>query len=228
VQTHKYSARQYVGDPINVFRIFNDKGVDEISLTDIDASRYFRKPNFRLLENIVSESFIPVTYGGGIHDVETARTLFEIGIEKIAVNATAQSNPERLLQLVGAFGSQSIVGVVDVTVKELSAINYLNSSIISPVGIMLHQFVESGVGEIRLNDVNRDGTLSGLNIDFFSTISREFDVPIVVSGGTSSVKDIRRASQSGINAIAVGAMVVLYGPHRAVLVSYPNWREQNE
>jgi len=53
-------------------------------------------------------------------------------------------------------------------------------------------------------------------------------VPIVVSGGTSSVKDIRRASQSGINAIAVGAMVVLYGPHRAVLVSYPNWREQNE
>ena len=112
VKSIKFKNYQYIGDPINTVRIFNEKEVDELILLDISATDN-GELNFDLIKKIVNECFMPVAYGGGIREVSDARKLFNIGIEKIVINTSGFDNPLLVQQLVDEFGSQSIVGSID-------------------------------------------------------------------------------------------------------------------
>src|SRR5689334_6261271 len=89
VKTEAFRKPKYIGDPINAVKIFNEKEVDELFLFDIAASREGRKPDFKLIEQIATEAFMPLCYGGGVRDADDARTLLQLGVEKIAVNSGA-------------------------------------------------------------------------------------------------------------------------------------------
>ena len=114
VKTVQFGKRTYVGDPINVVRIFNDKEVDEIILLDISATPNRREPDYPLIEKIASQCFMPLTYGGGISSVLQMRRLFNLGVEKISINTAAVTNPLFITEAAAAFGSQAIVGSIDV------------------------------------------------------------------------------------------------------------------
>ena len=227
VQTHQFKERQYVGDPLNAVRIFNEKCVQEIAITDIDATRYEYTPDFKLVEDVVSECFMPVTFGGGIRNIETARRLFEIGIEKVAVNSGWVDDPELLPALCQAFGGQSIVAVVDIDSGQRSCVDYRTGQFNDNLSLVPELFTESGVGEIRINDVSRDGTLMGMNLELAQSLSSQFDVPIVASGGFAFPSDIQSAIAGGLSGIAVGASFVVYGRHRAALISYDEKASKN-
>src|SRR4051812_31742785 len=92
VKTERFGSPKYVGDPMNAVKIFNEKEVDELFLLDITASRDGRQPDYALIEQIVSEAFMPVAYGGAVRTVEQARRLLQLGIEKVAINSAALSN----------------------------------------------------------------------------------------------------------------------------------------
>ena len=104
----------YVGDPINAVRIFNDKEVDELIIVDITATKETREPNFELIKEIADECFMPVCYGGGISSTEQMRTLFSLGIEKVALNSHAMNNTNLINDAANRFGSQSIILSIDV------------------------------------------------------------------------------------------------------------------
>ncbi len=87
VKTIQFGKRTYVGDPINAVKIFNEKEVDELFLLDIDASRYGLSPKYNLVEDIVSEAFMPVAYGGGIQMPSDAERLFQCGLEKVVLSS---------------------------------------------------------------------------------------------------------------------------------------------
>ena len=86
MKTVRFRKRTYIGDPINAVKIFNDKGVDELVLLDIDATKDGRAPNFDLIEDIVSEAFMPIAYGGGIKSVTQMGRLFKLGLEKVVLS----------------------------------------------------------------------------------------------------------------------------------------------
>ena len=113
-KTVNFNKSVYVGDPINAIRLFNDMEVDEIIVLDITASKDKRGPDLNLIKEITSEAFMPFTYGGGISTVEEARLLFKVGVEKIAINCSAISDMKLIAECVQFFGSQSIIGAVDV------------------------------------------------------------------------------------------------------------------
>jgi len=92
VKTTEFTNPKYVGDPINAIKIFNDKEVDELVFLDIDASKEKRGPDYKLLENIATECFMPLGYGGGISNIEQVNRIFNIGIEKVIFNSMALSN----------------------------------------------------------------------------------------------------------------------------------------
>ncbi|MEI8132831.1 MAG: HisA/HisF-related TIM barrel protein, partial [Leptolinea sp.] len=92
VKTIRFKVPTYLGDPINIVRIFNDKEVDELTFLDISASTDNRPPSFELLQDIASECFIPFGYGGGVQTVDDMRRLMKIGIEKIVLNTAAVEN----------------------------------------------------------------------------------------------------------------------------------------
>ena len=106
VKTLKFKDPKYIGDPINAIRIFNEKEVDELLVLDIDASKLKQEPNYSLIEEFASECFMPLAYGGGITDVEQASRLFNLGVEKVAVNSCLFENPETVKDAVNIFGSQ--------------------------------------------------------------------------------------------------------------------------
>jgi cyclase len=229
VKTVRFREPKYVGDPINAIRIFNEKEVDELMVLDILASREKREPNYALIEQFAGECFMPLCYGGGISTIEQARRLFASGVEKICLQSAALDNPGLISELAERFGSQSIV--VSADVKR----NWLNKPFLyeSRSGKTLKRgwmefvqdMVQFGAGEIVLNAVDRDGTMQGYDLELLQQASSSISVPLVALGGAGGLDHLRQAIQTGAAAVAAGSLFVFHGPHRAVLISYPKYRD---
>jgi len=225
----KFKNHQYVGDPINTIKIFNEKEVDELVIFDIIASKDNKPIDFEYLKEIVSEAFMPIGYGGGVKSIEDAKNLFSIGIEKVILNTNAILNSNLIKELVDVFGSQSIVFSLDVKKtlfggKKVFIKSGTKNTKLNPLDVAL-QMQKLGVGEIILNDIDRDGTFSGYDLDIIKDISSKLDIPLVASGGASNLNDFKLAKVAGAHACAAGAMFVYHMPHRAVVISYPKYEE---
>ena len=225
VKTRRFKGEVYVGDPINAVKIFNEKEVDELFLFDIHASKQRRRPDFALVESIVSEAFMPVGYGGGVRSVEDVRTLLRLGVEKVALNTAALDDLGLVRQLSDAFGAQCVVGVIDVK-RDWRGRPRVHShagrrpSERDPAAWM-RALVDAGAGELLLQSVDGDGTLRGLDPTVLTLSRTGVPVPVLVAGGTKDASDIAAAIQSGGPAgVVVGARFVFQGPHNAVLISY--------
>jgi imidazole glycerol-phosphate synthase subunit HisF len=225
VKTTKFKDPKYVGDPINAIRIFNEKQVDELMVLDITASKEGREPNYALIEQFAGECFMPLAYGGGVRTLDQAKRIFSCGVEKICLQTSALSNPKLITELSDRFGSQSIVVSIDVKRNWLGTIQLYQTVTGKTISAnwldVLRQMVEAGAGEILLNAVDKDGTLSGPDLDIIQKASSLVEVPLISVGGISSLEDIRNAIISGASGVAAGAFFVYYGPHRAVLITYP-------
>lgn len=229
-KTVKFKSPKYVGDPINSVRIFNDKEVDELVFLDIDATKKSIEPNYDLLENIAGEAFMPMAYGGGLRNIEQVRRIFRIGFEKVILNSALFYKPSFIKTIASEFGSQSIVGCIDVKVDLFRKYHlYANGGTIKQkVSITDHLkfLIEEGVGEIFVNSISKDGTMKGYDLSLIKKVSNCVNVPVIACGGASSLKDFELVvKQSGATAVAAGSMFVFIGPHRAVLINYPNKNE---
>jgi cyclase len=229
VKTRGFAAPAYVGDPINAIRIFNEKEVDELMVLDIGASRSGSGPNFALIDELASECFIPLTYGGGIRGPEDARRLFAAGVEKLCLQSAFFERPETVREIADFAGAQAVVVSIDV-VTDRKGKRRLRSPVLGRAGFETWQEAVKaaerfGAGEILLTDADRDGTFQGLDLGLVSEASALVEVPLIAAGGANSLDGIRRAVEAGASAVAAGAFFVFYGPHRAVLITYPRYEE---
>lgn len=229
VKTLKFKEPKYVGDPINAIHIFNEKEVDELMVLDIMASKEHREPNYALIEQFAGECFMPLAYGGGVHTVEQAKQIFALGVEKVCVQTAVLENPRLIGDLAERFGSQSVMVSVDIKKNwfgkpgvYLSAKGKMSSV---PWQDTLRSLVAAGAGEVLLNVVDKDGTLSGPDLELIREASAIVEVPLIAVGGIASLADIKAAVRAGASAVAAGAFFVFHGPHRAVLITYPSSSE---
>lgn len=226
VKTLKFRQPKYVGDPVNAVRIFNDKEVDEILILDIAAARTRRPPNFDYVHELASECFMPMAYGGGISSVDDANRLFALGVEKVSLNTAAADDLQLINQLAAKFGSQSIVASIDVKKRILGGRIILTAGgqVRCKLTLSDHvrRLVEAGAGEILINSIDRDGTMKGYDLELINSVAAAVNVPVIASGGAGSVTHFRDAvHNAGASAVAAGAFFVFSGPHRAVLITYP-------
>ena len=114
VKTIRFKNAQYIGDPVNAIKIFNEKEVDELIVADISANREIKGPNFDLIKQFADECFMPVCYGGGISTVEQIRKILKIGIEKVVLNSALYQNRNLIKDASKIFGSQCIVVSLDI------------------------------------------------------------------------------------------------------------------
>ena len=114
MKTVRFADAKYVGDPINAVKIFNEKEVDELVVLDIDATAKNQEPNFSLIGNLAAECRMPLCYGGGIKSLDQAVRIIKMGVEKVALSASAIEKPELVAQIARHVGSQSVVVVFDV------------------------------------------------------------------------------------------------------------------
>lgn len=227
VKTRKFDKPKYLGDAVNTVRIFNDKQADEIILLDIIAGKERKPIRFHLVEEIVSQAFMPVCYGGGITTFDEVRRLLRLGVEKVALCTSALENPGIIREAAAAFGNQAVVGVVEVSKKgffggqEASHTGGTKKSGLSPVEAA-QRMVDAGAGEIMINHAERDGEMEGYDLDLVKSICDSVGVPVIACGGCGSLDHIRALfAQTHVSAAAAGSLFVFHGPHRAVLVNYP-------
>lgn len=228
VKTVGFSAPQYIGDPLNVVHIFNEKEVDEIVFLDIGATPKRREPDYETLRLIASEAFIPLAYGGGVRTVDQARAIFECGFEKVVLNTAAHSDPDLVPRLAATFGSQSVVVSLDVKKGIFGKYGVYScggrkKETGSVVEAALHM-QNAGAGEILLTSIDRDGTWKGYDLDLIRLVAEAVSVPVVACGGAGSLADCGMAvSQAKASAAAAGSMFVFQKQGCGVLIRYPDY-----
>jgi cyclase len=230
VKTVRFKNPTYVGDPINVVRILNEKEVDELIFLDIDASVEKRGPRFDYLEQVTSECFMPVGYGGGVKTVDDARRLLSLGIEKVCVNTAAAERPQLVGELAAVLGSQSVVVAIDVRSDLWGRYQVMINNGSKKTGKKVVEYarhVESlGAGEILVNSVDRDGTMTSYDLPLVKLVASAVNIPVIACGGAGKLDDFHQAvTEGGASAVAAGSLFVFQGPHRAVLVTYPERRQ---
>lgn len=229
VKTERFSKPRYLGDVLNAVRIFNEKEADELMILDIDASTGKRGPNLELLKDIAAECFMPLTYGGGVRSVADMEAVFAAGCEKVAMGSAAAQGPKLIQEGARAFGSQSIAVIADVFCDGAGDYTLMTDRGKRMVNLDFTDFVRSmesaGAGEIILQSVDRDGRMAGYDLELIQQASRRVSIPVVALGGAGNLVHLREAVDAGASAVAAGSLFVLYGKHRAVLITYPEPEE---
>lgn len=233
VKTVKFKEPKYLGDPINIVRIFNDKEVDELVLLDITATPESRGPQFDLLRNIASEAFIPLAYGGGICSMDDVRKLLSIGIEKLIMNTSAVETPSLVREVADHAGSQAAVVSMDVKKNFLGKYEVFTHCGQKKTGLdpVKHavEMERMGVGEIIINSIDRDGTMQGYDVELVRRVADAVRVPVVACGGAGNLSHVSEVIKQGhASAAAAGSIFVFQGPLRGVLISYPTPKELKE
>lgn len=233
VKTRQFASPKYVGDPINAVRIFNEKSVDELIVLDIDASAMGRDPDHTLIRNLAAECRMPLCYGGGINSVAQAEAIIGLGVEKIAISSAAVRQPSLVGHIATRLGSQSVVVVADVRKAsptggyEVWINNGREATGLDPVAFAA-SMVDRGAGEIVINSIDRDGEMSGYDLDLVSRVRDAVPVPITALGGAGSLRDIQvLVARIGVAGAAAGSLFVFKGALRAVLINYPSQADRD-
>ena len=226
IKTVGFREGQYVGDPINAVRIFNEKEADELMVLDIDATAKGVEPDMRTIEVWAAACRMPLCYGGGIKTVEQAKSIVGLGVEKVALSAAAIEQPKLVVAMAEALGSQSVVVVLDVR-KTGQRYEIWTHNATRNTGKDPREFSREletlGAGEIVLNSIDRDGMMKGYDFDLIDSVREDLRVPLTVLGGAGSLDDVagllRRYGTIGASA---GSCFVFKGVYRAVLINYPS------
>jgi len=230
VKTVRFKKYNYIGDPINTVRIFNELEVDELMFLDIFASLKKRTINYSLLQDIANECFMPLSYGGNIKTLEDAKKIFEIGFEKVVINSNAFNNLGLIEEIAKYFGNQSIIGSIDVKTNFFG-----NRKIYSHHGTKKQAYgviewakmlENSGVGEILVTSIDRDGTWQGYDIELVKNVTDNVRVPVIANGGAGCLDHLSEVvKKANASACAIGSMVVYQKKGMGVLVNFPDRKE---
>lgn len=229
VKTRQFNDSVYLGDPVNAVKIFNIKGIDEMTILDISATKDGKNPDFSLLEDIASQAFMPLSYGGGIQSIEQVRKLLSIGFEKVTFNTGFVERPELIREAVELAGSQSVV--ISIDAKKIDG-KYCCLTRDGTVVVdktpaeMAKEAERMGAGEIFLNSVDNDGMMNGYDCALVREVVESVSIPVTACGGAAGVNDLKSVLQDGhAHGAAGGSMFVFYGRLNAVLITAPSERE---
>ena len=226
VKTIQFRTPQYIGDPINAIKIYNEKEVDELVMLDINASREKRAPRFDFIRGCASECFMPFTYGGGVRTIEDFGNLYKRGVEKVVVNTLCLTAPVTVREATRQYGSTSVVGAVDYKKSFFGGHQvYSASGAKTRRGLVDHcRFLadELEVGEILLYSVDRDGTWSGYDLPTIREVAEAISIPLIACGGAGSIGHLREVlNETAANAAARGSMAVYQKKGMGVLINFP-------
>jgi cyclase len=227
VKTKCFKNPDYVGDPINAIKIFNEKEVDELILLDINASREAREPKFEKISEFASECFMPFTYGGGVKTIVHFQRLYALGVEKVAVNELIRENPAVVKEAVSLFGAQAVIGVANMRINSNGVYQVYdykkNKSLQVPIDEHIDYLQnELGVGEILIQNVSLEGTWEGFSHELLASVLKTAKVPVIALGGAKDSSDIvKMLYQTNADAVAIGSMAVYQKKDMGVLIRFP-------
>ena len=223
-QLFDQSNYTYIGDVLNAVRIFNDMKAEEIIIIDIGATINNAEPNFEMIKKISCIARMPITYGGGINNINQAKKIFLYGVEKISISSALFKNINFLKELKYEFGSQSISVTFDIKKYNNDYYIFTNNgkynTNLKPINFL--EEIKDYAGELIINNIDRDGLMTGVDTIFIETIYDKVQIPLVITGGFGNVSEIIQIfNKYKIIGVACGSLFIFKGRNKAVLINYP-------
>jgi len=229
IKTRKFAAPVYIGDPINAVKLYNDKEVDELVFFDVEKSVKREEPDYAFIEQLCSEAFMPICYGGGVKTVAQMRRLFNLGVEKVSLSSALFENPELVREASDTFGAQSVVTTIHTKTGFFKKNSIYNVARRQSVPGNVIDFIKTaerlGAGEIILYSVDRDGEMMGYDLDTIRTVAPQLNIPLIGCGGAGEWGDLKSVIDAGAAAAAAGSLFVFKGPLRGILINFPTQNE---
>lgn len=206
-----FDSWRRVGSALQAINVYALREVDELIFLDITASREGRPPDFAVVDDLADECFMPLTVGGGVRNLEDVHQLLMKGADKVAVNSAAVTTPEIIAQIANRFGSQCAVVSIDFRKNSGGGYEVFTHAGTRPTGLDVLQFAkkmaELGAGEILLTSIDRDGTMSGYEINCLRQVCEAVSIPVIASGGAGNAEHIYQAiTQGHASAIACASI----------------------
>ena len=193
VKGKRFLDLQEAGDPVTLAKFYEKEGADELVLLDITASTESRATSLQIIKAVAKEINIPLTVGGGVRDLSDIRRLLNVGVDKVAINTAALTNPALIQEVAGKFGSQCIVLAMDVkkTFGKWQVFSYAGTIATDKDALTWAlKGQELGAGELLVTSIDRDGTKEGYDLELMELLSSNVRLPIIASGGVGKWEDI--------------------------------------
>ena len=205
------------GDPVEIARRYDEQGADELTFLDITASSDDRGIIFRIIEQVASQVFIPLTVGGGVREVGDVRDLLNAGADKVSINTSAVLNPQLVVDAAGRYGAQCIVVAIDAKQSEPGHWQVFthggrNATSLDAVA-WAKKMQDSGAGEILLTSMDRDGQRNGFDLALTRAITDALEIPVIASGGAGTLQHLVEAVKKGGADAVLAASIFHFGEY---------------
>ena len=200
------TQKDYGGDPAEWARAFADCGVTRLHLVDLEGAKSAAPKNLRTLEAIASLGLLTIEWGGGIKDEDALKAVWNAGAGQAIIGSIAAKEPERMLDWLRTYGNRIILGT-DVRDGRVAVSGWLEDG---GMGLeeILDRFLPAGLERAIVTDIARDGMLQGPSFDLYQGLKERYPaLTTIVSGGVSSLEDIRKADALGLPGIIVGKAI---------------------
>ncbi|MFE2303128.1 imidazole glycerol phosphate synthase subunit HisF [Streptomyces sp. NPDC059445] len=205
------------GDPVEMAKVYDAEGADELTFLDITASSGNRETTYDVVRRTAEQVFIPLTVGGGVRTAEDVDKLLRAGADKVGVNTAAIARPDLIREIAERFGRQVLVLSVDARRTEDGSFEVTTHGGRQGTGIdaveWAHRAAELGAGEILLNSMDADGTKDGYDIEMIEAVRKHVTVPLIASGGAGRLDHFPPAVGAGADAV-LAASVFHFGDLR--------------
>ena len=229
IKTVKFKKKIYLGDPINIVKIFSELGVDEILINDISK---IDKPNFKLLKQISEESFVPLSYGGGVKNLNDIEKILSYGYEKICFNSLLFENYDFIKKAIKEFGSSSISISVNLKYNFFKKLKIFNKkkNIFYKEDIISHLEKINSIGpcETLLTFVDLEGTRQGYDKELIKKFSGILKTNIIINGGAKNISDFKFLNNLGVSGGVASSLFSFKNNNESVLVNYLSKAEIDE
>lgn len=193
----------YSDDPISVARAWQEQGAPRLHLVDLEGAAQGRPANLDAISAIIAALRIPVQVGGGIRDVETAKTLLHAGADRVVIGTAAVQDPALVKELCGKHGNQRVVVALDARNGRVAIKGWTEGTTLDVLDLA-QQMAGLGVPRLLYTDISRDGTLTGPNLEANAWLVNKTGLAVLASGGISRLEHLRRLALCGVEGAILG------------------------
>jgi len=205
------------GDPVEIARRYDEQGADELTFLDITASSDDRGIIFRIIEQVASQVFIPLTVGGGVREVGDVRNLLNAGADKVSINTSAVLNPQLVADAAGRYGSQCIVVAIDAKQIAPNRWEVFTHGGRKATGLNAVEWAKKmqglGAGEILLTSMDRDGQKNGFDLALTRAVTDALEIPVIASGGVGNLQHLADGVKLGGADAVLAASIFHFGEY---------------
>ena len=210
IKTVNFTGNRDVGDPVQAAKVYSDQNADELVVLNVSRTNRTIEPLIDILARLSRNCFMPIAVGGGIRSIDDVRYLIRTGADKVVINSNTYNNSGLLTQVASEFGSQAVVSSID-CVRNSRGWSCVSNCALRKEEISLESHLlevqSAGAGEILIQSIDRDGAMSGLDVDLLRFVVDKVDMPVIAASGVGNYSDLLDGYLiDGVDAIGVASL----------------------